>query len=95
MGGQGECERRSEAFVRIKKNFFIFFFFGGGGGVGSWGGSGRVGGVRVDVNGEVKFCENSKKKKVAGGGGGGGGGGVGWVGGGGSGGVRSGVGVGM
>ena len=33
-----------------KKKFFIFFFWGGGGGVGasSWG-------VRVDVNGEVKF----------------------------------------
>ena len=46
--GQGGCELRSEAFVKIqkKKNFF----FGGGGG------SGRGGfgwGVRVDVNGEV------------------------------------------
>ena len=30
-------------------------------------------GVRVDVNGEVKFCENSKKKKNLGGG-------SGWVG---------------
>ena len=29
-----------------------FFFFGGGGGVG---GRGRVGGVRVDVNEELKF----------------------------------------
>ena len=36
--GQGRCERRSEAFVKIqKKNFF--FFWGGGGG-----GGGRVGG---------------------------------------------------
>ena len=52
-GVQGECERRSEAFVRIQKKN-IFFFWGGGvsgrGGVSGWGG-----GVRVDVNGEVKF----------------------------------------
>ena len=34
VGGQGRCERRSEAFVKIQKNF-IFFFWGGG---------------RVDVN---------------------------------------------
>ena len=34
-GGQGRCERKSEAFV-----IFFFFFWGGGGG----------GGVRVDVN---------------------------------------------
>ena len=42
-GGQGRCERRSEAFVKIQKKFFLFiysfffsffFFFGGGGGVG-------------------------------------------------------------
>ena len=46
-GGQGKCERRSEAFVKIQKNFFFFFFFGGGGGSG-WG-------VRVYVNGEVKL----------------------------------------
>ena len=32
-GGQGRCERRSEAFVKIKKKIF-FFFFGGGGGQG-------------------------------------------------------------
>ena len=56
-GGQGGCERRSEAFVKIQK---INIFFGVGGGGGGWGG--RVGkgggvrlGVRVDVNGEVKF----------------------------------------
>ena len=49
MGAQGRCERRSEAFVKIQKNFFFFFFGGGGGGGGSgWG-------VRVDVNGEVKL----------------------------------------
>ena len=48
MGGQGECEWRSEAFVKIQKK--IYFFLGGGG----WGGSGRGegGGVRVDGNGE-------------------------------------------
>ena len=34
--------------------------------------------VRAELNGEVKFCENSKKKKWGGGGGGGGGGRVGW-----------------
>ena len=48
--GQGGCELRSEAFVKIqklkKKNIFFFFFFGGGGG---------GGGFRVDVNGEVKL----------------------------------------
>ena len=39
-GGQVGWERRTEAFVKIpKKN--IFFYWGGG--------------VRVDVNGEVKF----------------------------------------
>ena len=38
-GGQGRCEWRSEAFVKIQKKkkkknlfFFFFFFFGGGGG---------------------------------------------------------------
>ena len=49
-GGQGGWERRIEAFVKIKKKI-------GGGVVGSGGGGGGgVGwGVRVDVNGEVKF----------------------------------------
>ena len=53
-GGQGGCELRSEAFVNIQKK--NNFFFGGGGGV-RVGGGGRVGlgGVRVDVNGEVKL----------------------------------------
>ena len=55
-GCQGGWERRIEAFVKIQ--FFFFFFFGGGG----------VGlGVRVDVNRDVKFFENSKKKKMEGG----------------------------
>ena len=34
-GGQGGCERRTEVFVKIKKNIYIFFFLGGGGGGGS------------------------------------------------------------
>ena len=47
LGGQGGCERRSKVFVKIqKKNFFLAE--GGGGGGSGWG-------VRVDVNGEVKF----------------------------------------
>ena len=46
MGGQVGWERRIEAFVKIQ-NFFL-----GGGRVG--GGGVRLG-VRVDVNGEVKF----------------------------------------
>ena len=51
MGGQGGWERRIEAFVKIQKK--ILFFFGGGG---SGRGGGGVGlGVRVDVNGELKF----------------------------------------
>ena len=59
MGCQAGWERRIEAFVKIKKKI-IFFFFGGGGGVGVGSGVGGVGGasgggVRVDVNGEVKF----------------------------------------
>ena len=56
-GGQGGCEWRSKAFVKIKKKY-IFVFGGGGGGVGgrvNGGGSGWGGGVRVDVNGEVKL----------------------------------------
>ena len=52
LGGQSGCERRIEVFVKIqkKKNFF---FFGAGGGGGGGGGVG--GGVRVDVNEELKF----------------------------------------
>ena len=41
--GQGGCEWRSEAFVKIKKIFFWGVRFGGGGG------------VSVDVNGGVKL----------------------------------------
>ena len=46
-GGQGGCELRSKAFVKIQ---IKYFFLGGGVGLG---GSGW--GVRVDVNGEVKL----------------------------------------
>ena len=50
-GGQAGCERRIEVFCEnSKQNFYLFFFFLGGGGPG-----GRVGGVRVDVNEELKF----------------------------------------
>ena len=42
-GGQGGCEWRSEAFVKIqKKNFFFNFFFWGGVWVRSGQGWGRV-----------------------------------------------------
>ena len=44
-GGQDGCERRIEVFVKIQKKNL-----GGGGG-----GGGRVGGVRMDVNEELKF----------------------------------------
>ena len=47
VGVQGGCEWRSEAFVKIQKNIW--------GWVGAWVRGGRVGGVRVDVNGEVKL----------------------------------------
>ena len=45
--GQGGCERRIEVFVKIQKKKK----FGGGGS----GGRGVSGGVRVDVNEELKF----------------------------------------
>ena len=46
-GGQGGWELRIEAFLKIQKKKFFWGGWGGGGGV-------RLG-VRVDVNGEVKF----------------------------------------
>ena len=48
--------------IQKKKNFFFFFWGGGGGG---WGG------VRVDVNEELKFLWKfkNKNKKLGGGGG--------------------------
>ena len=49
-GGQGRCEQRSEVFVKIQKKNIFFFFLGGGGGFGLVGG-----GVRKDVNEELKF----------------------------------------
>ena len=50
LGGQSGCERRIEVFVKIKKKNFGGRVWGGGGSVG-----GRGGGVRVDVNEELKF----------------------------------------
>ena len=50
LGAQSGCERRIEVFVKIQKKKF-FFFLGGG----SVGGGGVGGGVRVDVNEELKF----------------------------------------
>ena len=57
LGGQGGCDRRIEKFLGkfTKKNFR------GGGSV--WGG-----GVRVDVNEELRFLYKFKKKKNGGGG---------------------------
>ena len=52
-GGHGGCKQRIEAFVKIQKKLIYIYF--GGGWVGSGRGGGRVWGVRVDVNGEVKF----------------------------------------
>ena len=48
LGGQSGCERRIEVFVKIQKKKF----FWGGGSLGGGGGVG--GGVRVDVNEELK-----------------------------------------
>ena len=49
LGGQDGCERRIEVFVKIQKKKKKIFFFGGG----EW--SVEGGGVRVDVNEELKF----------------------------------------
>ena len=43
-GGQGGCERRIEVFVKIQKKKCFF-----------WEGGVGFGGVRVDVNEELKF----------------------------------------
>ena len=47
-GSQGGCEQRIEVFVKIQKKM-------GGGGAGGGGGWVGLGGVRVDVNEELKF----------------------------------------
>ena len=77
MGGQSGCERRIEVFVKIQKKKNFFFGGGGGGGVG--------GGVRVDVNEELKFFVKIQNKFLVGGGQGWGSGGRGSGGGGGGG----------
>ena len=55
MGGQGGCERRIEVFAKIQKRKL-----GGGGGRVGGGGVG-LGGVRVDVNEELKFLRKFTK----------------------------------
>ena len=65
-GGQGGCERKIEVFVKIQKKIW------GGGRV-----CGAGGGVRVDVNEELKYLGKFKKK--IGGGGGRSGWGSGWM----------------
>ena len=57
VGGQCGCKRRIEVFVKIHKKW----------GVG-WG-EGRLRGVRVDVNEELKFFKKIHTKKIGGGGG--------------------------
>ena len=47
LGGQGDCERRIEVFVKIQKKKI--------GGGGSWGEGVGLGGVRGIVNEELKF----------------------------------------
>ena len=71
LGGQGGCERRSEAFVKIQKKK-IFFFLEGGWGSG-WGVGGQ-GGCELRSVAFVKI----QKKKILGGGGSGRVGGSGW-----------------
>ena len=55
-GGQGGCKRRIEVFVKIQKKKYFFFFWGGVVG----------GGVRVDVNEELKFLGKFKKRNWGG-----------------------------
>ena len=55
MGGQGGCEWRSEAFVKIQKKKKNNFFWGVGAWVRGAVGLGWGGGVRVDGNREVKL----------------------------------------
>ena len=54
-GGQDGCERRIEVFVKVPKKI-------GGGGSGGRGSDLGGGGVRVDVNEELKFLGKFKKK---------------------------------
>ena len=96
LGGLGGCERRIEVSGKIhkKKNWGGGGWVAGGGKGGQGGeGLGRGcgvsgwGGVRVDVNEELKFLGKFTKTKIGGGGSGGGvrwgvglvGGGSGWM----------------
>ena len=77
-GVRGRCERRSEAFLKIKKKQNIFLVWGGGVGLRGGGGGGGQGGCELRSEGFVKI----QKKKIFLGGGGGGsgwGGGTGWM----------------
>ena len=59
-GGNGECERRIiKVFVKIKNKIRGVWLGGGGGGVAGWGG-----GVRMDLNEEMKFFVKIQKKKI-------------------------------
>ena len=62
-GGQGEWERRSEAFVKIKKNIYFFLGGVGSGGV-RFGGGGGQGGWEQ----RSETCVKIEKKKFGGGG---------------------------
>ena len=53
IGCQGGCEQRIEVFGKFKNNYF--FLGGGGPGGGGGGGGSGCGGIRVDVNEELKF----------------------------------------
>ena len=62
LGGQGGCELRSEAFVKI-----IFFLGGGGGGSGQGGGVG-LGGGQDGWEWRIEAFVKIQKKKIWGGG---------------------------
>ena len=62
LGGQGGCEWRSEAFVKIQKKNFFFL---GGGGVRSGGGSGWGGG-QCGWERRIEAFVKIKKKKMGG-----------------------------
>ena len=65
-GGQGGFERRIEVFVKIQKKIKNYGGGSEGGGGGQVGGRLGGGGVRVEVNEELKFLGKFKKKKLGG-----------------------------
>ena len=74
-GGQGRCERRSEAFVKIQKKN-IFFLGGGGGGGGDQGGCELRSEAFVNIKKKNFFLGGGGSWVGGGGGSRGGGGGV-------------------